>query len=89
MGEQFRHKLERNQELVASGADPIVYLDMSNHVLYRGINLEMGNIEKEYDNKSRVKYESKDKLRKRLKGASTDIADSLLLASYIKKPRAM
>lgn len=89
MGEQFKHKLELNQELVSLGKEPIIYINMKNGTMYRGINIEIGNIEKEWDSKARIKYESKDKLRKRLKGASTDIADSLLLSSYMKKPRSL
>lgn len=89
MGEQFRHKLEKNLEYTSSGKPPIIYIDLKNAIMNRGVTLEMGNIEKEFDNKSRIKYESKDKLRKRLQGSSTDIADSLLLSSYIKKPRTL
>ena len=89
MGEQFRHKLERNKEIVSNGGEPILYMNYKNHTLKRGVNNEIGIIEKEFDGKSRIKFEAKDKLRKRLKGASTDIADSFFLSSYIKKVRGM
>ena len=89
MGEQFVHKLEANKTIVNEGGLPIIYMNFRNALLQRGIDNEMANIEKEFDNKQRIKYESKEKLRKRLKGSSTDIADSLLLSSYIKKTRAL
>lgn len=87
MGEQFRHKLEKNQEIVLAGGEPILYFDKKEARMLRGIRREMANIEKKF-NKSRIQYESKDAIRKRI-NASTDTADSIFLASYITKPRRM